>query len=63
MCCCTRNDPTCKLGLDCPHVAKPLQVVPCEINMRRFPGGSLADWNNFVRELARDHEGILRLPL
>ena len=69
MCCCTRNDPTCTLGVACSHVAKPLRAMPCELNGRHFPGGSLEDWNNFVRALSREvyggdgHEGVLQIPL
>jgi hypothetical protein len=63
MCCCTRQDPTCTLGVTCLHIAKPLRVVPCELHGHRFAGGSVADWNNFAREMERDNEGILRPPL
>jgi hypothetical protein len=63
MCCCTRQDPTCTLGVACPHVAKPLRAVLCDLHGRHFAGGSVADWNDFARGMERENEGVLQLPV
>ncbi len=51
-CCCTRNDATCTLGVHCPHIRRPLRVLPCSIGGLHFPGGTLDDWGNFLQSFA-----------